>query len=71
MKEEPPKVPIKDFLKSFLSSEKLKQKRDFCVYPDHLFVAKHPANDKMLSTLNKFYPEYTFYWENSRILKWF
>lgn len=70
-KEEICKINIRDFLNSFLQLLKFKRGADFQVFNDHLCIIKHPQRGKVLSIIKEIYPEYNFYWESPRILKWF
>lgn len=69
--DEIPKIQIKDFINSLLQLIGFKRGKDFQTYTDHLFIIKHPKRGKVLSVLKEEYPEYNFYWDTPRILKWF
>lgn len=64
-------MSIKRFTSSLLQLLGAKRGSDFQVYNDHLYILKHPNRGKVLSTLRELYPEYNFYWESPRVLKWF
>jgi hypothetical protein len=69
--EEVPVVPIKVFLNSLLQLIGFIKGVEYQTYEDHLFIIKHPKRGKVLSVLKEYYPEYNFYWDNPKILKWF
>ena len=65
------KASIQNFFKSILQYTGFERGRDFQIFRDHLFIIKHPMRGKVLSAAKEIYPEYCFYWEHPRILKWF
>ena len=69
--EELPKIAIRDFLNSILQLLGFRRGDDFKAFNNHLFIIKHPNRGKVLSTLKEYYPEYNFYWDNPRVLRWF
>lgn len=62
---------IETFIKSFLTLKGLQRGKDYTLRPRQLRIEKHPIRGKLLSTLREAYPEYSYYWETPKILRWF
>ena len=64
-------IKIEDFIKSVMALSGLKRNKDYVIYPFQLRINKHPIRGKILSLLRELYPEYTYYWETPKLLRWF
>lgn len=64
-------IEIEAFIKSVLTLCGLRRDKDYTLRPHQLRIAKHPIRGKLLSLLRELYPEYSYYWETPRILRWF
>lgn len=64
-------IGIEAFIKSVLTLSGLKRDKDYSLRPFQLRIEKHPIRGKLLSLLREAYPEYSYYWETPKILKWF
>lgn len=69
--EKPAEIKIEDFISSLLTLSGLRKNRDYRIGTHHLFIFKHPIRGKLISILKELYPQYNYYWESARILKWF
>lgn len=65
-----PVVRIEDFIQSVLILNGLRRGRDFKVSDSQLWIQKHPIRGKLITTLKYVFPEYNYYWETPKILKW-
>lgn len=65
------KVKIEKFLNSTLSTYGLQKGVDYSIFPGQLRINKEINKSKLVSGLIEFFPQYNFYWETSRILRWF
>lgn len=64
-------VEIERFIQSMLVLCRLKKGRDYKISKSQLFIRKNPLRGKLLSVLKEVYPEYNFYWENAKTIRWF
>lgn len=64
-------VRIEAFIQSMLTLGGLRRGKDFSVSRTQLRINKHPIRGKLLTAIRELYPEYNFYWETPKILKWF
>lgn len=64
-------IEIEAFIKSVLTLNGLKRGKDYTLRPHQLRIIKYPIRGKLLSLLKELYPEYSYYWETPRILRWF
>lgn len=69
--ENPDEIKIEDFISSLLTLGGLRKNRDYRISVCQLFILKHPIRGKLISILKELYPQYNFYWETARILRWF
>ena len=64
-------VSIESFIKSILAVNGLKRVRDYTLRRSQLHINKMPIRGKLLGALREEYPEYNYYWETPKILRWF
>lgn len=64
-------IEIEAFIKSVLTLSGLRRDKDYTLRPHQLRIYKHPIRGKLLSMLRELYPEYNYYWETPKILRWF
>lgn len=64
-------IEIEAFIKSVLTLCGLRRDKDYTLRPHQLRITKHPIRGKLLSLLRELYPEYSYYWETPKILRWF
>lgn len=64
-------IKIEKFIQSTLTCAGLQKGKDFTIISGQLKIAKNPLRGKLLSTLKEAYPQYNYYWETSKILRWF
>ncbi len=64
-------VKIEKFIQSVLALAGLQRGKDYTIRPHQLRINKNPLRGKLLEVLKEFYPEYSYYWETPKILRWF
>lgn len=69
--ENPAEIKIEGFISSLLTLSGLRKNKDFKIANYQLFIYKHPIRGKLISILKELYPQYNFYWETARLLRWF
>jgi hypothetical protein len=63
-------IRIEQFIASVMALYGFK-KKDYHVSHGQLFIRKDPMRGKIIHTLKYYYPQYSFYWDTPKILKWF
>lgn len=64
-------VKIEKFIQSVLALAGLQRGKDYTIRPHQLRINKNPLRGKLLEVLKEYYPEYSYYWETPKILRWF
>lgn len=64
-------ITIEQFIVSMMALYGFKKKTDYRVSPGQLFIRKDPMRGKIIHTLKFYYPQYSFYWDTPKMLKWF
>ena len=63
-------VLIEDFIVNWMTAMRIRK----CLYRvrrNYLYIEKYPIRGKLITVLKEFYPQYNYYWETPRTLKWF
>lgn len=64
-------VETEKFIQSLLTLNGLKRGKDFVLKRRQLRILKHPIRGKILSLLKEHCPQYSYYWETPKVLRWF
>lgn len=64
-------IEIERFIHSVMTLGGMERGRDYTLSKSRLKIKKHPVRGKLLSVLRETYPEFTYYWETPKILRWF
>ena len=64
-------IETEKFLQSILTLNGLKRGKDFVLKRKQLRIIKSPIRGKVLSLVKEHCPEYSYYWETPRVLRWF
>ena len=64
-------IKIEDFIQSVLALGGLRRGKDYTIRHRQLKIKKHPLRGKLVSVLKTYYPQYNYYWETPKLLKWF
>lgn len=64
-------IKIEAFITSTLTVAGWEKGKDFSVSKGQLFIKKNPLRGKLVSVLKETYPQYNYYWETPKMLRWF
>lgn len=64
-------IRIEDFIQSVLALCGLRRGRDYTIRRSQLRIKKHPVRGKLVNALRTYYPQYSYYWETPKLLRWF
>lgn len=70
IKESEP-IKIERFIPAVLAFTGLQKGIDYSVSKGQLRIKKNPLRGKLLAVLKEYYPQYSYYWETPKILRWF